>query len=315
MFNIIIFFISFLVITLAKANTINFVAIGDLPYGDPVKTYPIYQALISKINKIKPEFSIHVGDIKSGNSLCSDKELLAQLYHFSMFDSALIYTPGDNEWTDCHRLSAGSYDPLERLKFIRRNFFLPDKSLGKNPISLIQQSKIHKNYTKFIENSMWLHKNILFSTVHIVGSNNNFESREFNATKEFFERDEANIKWINEFFDYAIKNQVKAMVISMHADIFLSKNNWTDFPNNSGFKKSVGETMLRLSNSVSIPILIIHGDSHRFKFDQPFSSKGEKILNVSRLVVPGARDIRSVLVKINTDREKPFSVELISPNN
>ena len=27
----------------------------------------------------------------------------------------VIYTPGDNEWTDCHRVNNGGYNPLERL--------------------------------------------------------------------------------------------------------------------------------------------------------------------------------------------------------
>ena len=35
-----------------------------------------------------------------------------------------MYTPGDNEWTDCHRPNNGAYDPLERLNTgVRETFF------------------------------------------------------------------------------------------------------------------------------------------------------------------------------------------------
>ena len=34
---------------------------------------------------------------------------------FNNFEAPFIYTPGDNEWTDCHRENNGSFDPIERL--------------------------------------------------------------------------------------------------------------------------------------------------------------------------------------------------------
>jgi hypothetical protein len=43
----------------------------------------------------------------------------------------VIYTPGDNEWTDTHDERVGSHDPLERLASIRRIFFC-NQSLSVN---------------------------------------------------------------------------------------------------------------------------------------------------------------------------------------
>ena len=51
-----------------------FFAIGDLPYGDPSKTYPVYENLIRTVNRMEPSFTIHVGDTKSGYSRCSDEQ-------------------------------------------------------------------------------------------------------------------------------------------------------------------------------------------------------------------------------------------------
>ena len=58
------------------------------------------------------------------------------------FTSALVYTPGDNEWTDCHRLLAGAYDPLDRLHFIRTHYFRTAESLGRQPIRLERQADV-----------------------------------------------------------------------------------------------------------------------------------------------------------------------------
>ena len=39
----------------------------------------------------------------------------AQIAGFPAVADPVVYTPGDNEWTDCHRASAGGYLPTERL--------------------------------------------------------------------------------------------------------------------------------------------------------------------------------------------------------
>jgi hypothetical protein len=40
----------------------------------------------------------------------------------------VIYSVGDNEWTDCLRVNNGAYAPLERLALIRRTFFATNES-------------------------------------------------------------------------------------------------------------------------------------------------------------------------------------------
>ena len=114
----------------------QFVALGDLPYGAPAVSYAPYRSLIAQINRESPAFSIHVGDFKSGSTPCSNEEFQAQLGHFSLFEKALVYTPGDNEWTDCHRSNNGAHDPLERLGKLRQMFFQGGQSLGQQPLTL-----------------------------------------------------------------------------------------------------------------------------------------------------------------------------------
>jgi hypothetical protein len=297
-------------VTAQAQQAFNFVAMGDLPYGSPEKAYGPYRSLIDRINQEAPAFSVHVGDFKSGSTLCSDEEFSNQLDHFQRFKGAVVYTPGDNEWTDCHRGNNGKYDPLERLSALRQRFFKPGASLGQQPMPVQNQSVLAPALAKYVENVRWKHQGVMFATVHIVGSNNNLESRDIAANREFFERDAANVAWINDTFEQARTQQATAIVMAFQADVLENKTPWEDFPAWSGFRTSVGETLLPLAKRWGKPVLVVHGDSHQFRVDQPFKLDQKPLSNVTRLIVPGASDVRAVKVTV---KDASFSFEMLTP--
>jgi hypothetical protein len=55
---------------------------------------------------------------------------------------------------------------------------------------------------------------------------------------------------------------------------------------------------------------VVHGDSHQFKIDQPFQLDKKPMKNVTRLIVPGASDVRAVKVTV---KDASFSFELVTP--
>jgi hypothetical protein len=289
----------------------SFVALGDLPYGTHEKSQASYRGLIDRINQVQPAFSVHVGDIKSGSSECSDQLYTEQLEMFGRFEGAVVYTPGDNEWTDCHRITNGRYNPIERLGVLRQRFFTPGRSLGAVPLRLENQSAVMPAHVAFVENQRWMHRGVLFATAHIVGSNNNFESRDAQAVQEFFGRDAANVAWIEAAFSKAQQQQARALVLAFQADVFDSRSPWEDFPASSGFQRSIQQTLLPLARSWGKPVLVVHGDSHRFRIDQPFSLEGQPLMNITRLIVPGASDVRAVRVRVSPDTT--FKFELLEP--
>ena len=97
-------FISQLAISQQKKFTI--VAFGDMPYRVP-NDYPKFERVIKTLNKENPDFIVHVGDFKSGSSLCSTEYFEKMHAYFETIQPPFIYTPGDNEWTDCNRKAAG----------------------------------------------------------------------------------------------------------------------------------------------------------------------------------------------------------------
>src|SRR4051794_28097149 len=171
--------------TSASAERFNFMALGDTPYFLP-GDYDAFGRLIARVNTLKPAFTLHVGDIISGQTRCDDALFLMVRDMFATFDGALVYTPGDNEWTDCHRPNSGRFDPVERLARVREMFFAdPTRSLGKAPIKVTPQSA-DARYAKFIENARWERAGVVFATLHIPGSNNNLQ-RDQAAVNEYIE--------------------------------------------------------------------------------------------------------------------------------
>jgi len=172
-----------------EANPITLAVFGDWPYStDLLSQAP---ALINSINS-DPHVSlvIHVGDIHSGSMPCtgvglnpipatSDPGWNQGIYNiFQQFNDPLVYTPGDNEWADCHKTKEGSSGyPLYELASVRSLFFAqPGYTLGGAQMQVQTQAqkfaKSHPTDAQFVENVIWEKSQIVFVTLNVPGSNN-----------------------------------------------------------------------------------------------------------------------------------------------
>ncbi|MDL5031196.1 hypothetical protein QRD43_04685 [Pelomonas sp. APW6] len=296
----------------APPKPFEFVALGDMPYGAPETAYPVYQHLIGLVNAQAPAFSVHVGDFKSGSSLCSDDEFARQRDFFNQFDSALVYTPGDNEWTDCHRPAAGGYAPQERLEALREMFFGAPRSLGRRPLAVERQADVQPAHARYRENLRFTREGVLFLTLNVPGSNNGFEPRDLAAVQEHFARTDANLAWLQAGFEQARRQDARAVVIAMQADPFLGANVWSEFPSHSGFTRLFEQGLLPMVQDWGRPVLLIHGDSHRFVIDRPFKAvkepgKGQVLRNLLRLQVFGEQEVHAVRVTVDPANPDPFA--------
>ena len=109
---------------------------------------------------------MHVGDIKAGGAACSDEafEMIRDL--FREYPKPVVYTPGDNEWTDCHKTGA---DPTERLDRLRALFFQDRETLRLDKLNVVRQS-CRREFATYVENYRFSKSGVLFIMVHIVGS-------------------------------------------------------------------------------------------------------------------------------------------------
>ena len=278
-------------------DLVRFIALGDAPYGDPAEVDAPYKALLAKISDSNPPLVIHVGDLH-GVRDCGDTRLDQLRGYLNSIAAPVLYTPGDNEWTDCAGSSVGAFDPLERLAHIRKTYFGTDTTLGAKPVP----SK-HQGTIGYPENRRLRIGTVGFITVHVVGSNNNFSTTDLDAVREFMKRNDANVRWLNDSF--AAFADADAIVVALHADMFIPtggfQNGW--WPN-SPFR-DIGVTLGQQSSALEKPVLLLYGDSHVHKDFKPFP-KHRPFLHA--IEVFGYPDIKAIEITVDPTRKKPFRV-------
>ena len=281
------------------SGPVTVVAFGDMPYR--TADLPAYEALLRAISAEAPDVSINVGDIKGGGP-CDEAVYLRHRSQMNSVEGPLVYTPGDNEWTDCHRSGWGDYDPRERLAVLREMFFANPVSLGRDPIALERQSDVSPAPSALVENARWRIGGVMFATAHVVGSNNGRRSGDAAAIAEYESRDAANREWIKELFELAASERSTAVVLAFQADPYLL------FGVGGGFHATVA-AITEGAIAFGGPVLVIHGDGHVFTVDTPFQdSFGNQLEKVWRVEVPGALDIRAVRIRIDPGASRIFDV-------
>ena len=287
------------------ASPFEFIAVGDTAYaGEP--SIQAYQRLIELINDGDGAFTIHVGDIW-GASMCIKERYEEILETFNTYKKPLIFTPGDNEWTDCHRHSYGDWENVSRLELLRKVYYKDAMSLGQERIPLVRQADVSP-HEKFVENARWLHHDVLFLTLNVPGSNNNVLIDRKSALLEAYERNQANIAWLRDSFRIAMAQDLPAVVIAIHAELFAGTGGQR-VPD--AYENFVDELKI-VSSRYDKPILLVHGDAHRFTLDRPLAQFGRGELvngNFMRLQVYGDPEIRAVRVTVDTSKPWVFGIE------
>jgi hypothetical protein len=300
--------ISINVASVAHAEQYSFVALGDTSYDIP-GDYPVYLSLIHSINAVKAKFSIHVGDTKGAGD-CGDEFQLRQKEFFETFEQPLIYTFGNNEWADCWKDNRGKHDPLVVLRSMRKIFFAENASLGKNQTPLIRQADLAPTeFSDYVENVRWSTEEVTYSTLHVVGEHNNQFLREEPLWREFVAREKANLAWINAAFESAAGAGHKALVISMHSNIFgdLAQMDGSAF-------QPVLSAISANAETFDGQVLVIHGHEHTFIIDRPMHKwdSAETTIsgsNITRLEVFGWPDMKAVRVSVDTSTPWVFGFE------
>jgi hypothetical protein len=297
----------------------TYAVIGDMPYGQAkLDSLPLLIALINHDPAV--QLVIHVGDIKSGsNSDCSDTYFATIKRLFDTFQDPLVYTIGDNEWTDCHVFSKhnGLYTPTERLQAIRTLFFpVPGQTLGLEPRAVFSQAK-NPNHTQYVENVWWSQSDVVFAALNITGSFNdlapwsgaplpwlvtpadmpadwaNFPSQ----ANEFASRAQADSDLIAQTFATVIQRNARGVVLAFQADMWDPAEQVKDPATFGAGYDAVVRQIGTLAAQFGRPVLLLEGDSHVWRVDTPFTPGSPLFTmhpntpvapNVTRLVVDGS---------------------------
>jgi len=297
------------------AERFVFAALGCQPYARSPNSVENYARLIAEINRANPVFTVHLGDFKGSEEPCTDELFRRRRDEFNTFTGPLIYTPGDNDWTDSHYQSAGRHDPLERLAKLREVFFAEERSLGRQPLALVTQRR-DPAFAKFVENARWAWGGVVFATVHAVGSDNNDQPAVPGAVAEFEERDAADAAWIQAAFAEARTNAAAGVVLLFQADPLLARD-----LGQAGVTRGFARFLRVISDEARAwgkPVLLVHADEHRYRLDVGVRLlPGEAPLpNVTRLETFGDYNVHAVLVAVDPESPQLFLCgPLLAPGN
>lgn len=305
------FLIAVLLAAPSRAEPWHFVALGDTAY-NVGRDLPVYERLIGEINASAPAFTIHVGDTW-GALPCTAENHRWVLGWFRKYQHPVVYTPGDNEWTDCRHpeileaytrlmegegtaedraviaearrldnaFAATSYaDTLGSLATIRQVFFATGESLGARPMALTRQPQV-SDFAETAENARWERDGVVFATVSVPGSATGFTINDERRATEAIQRNRANVAWIRATFDHATRSDARAVVIAMHASLFEDGKGDADFGKRlrggaEGPYFWIALAIRDLAAEFGRPVLLVHGDFHELIVDRPFLvSRGE----------------------------------------
>ncbi|MCH7918078.1 MAG: hypothetical protein IIC50_08830 [Planctomycetes bacterium] len=279
----------------AQDSRFRFLATGDLPYSPDQDV--TYRRLLKQSESEDFTFLVHVGDFKAQSAPCSDEEFRRIRDLFQAYPKPVVYTPGDNEWTDCHGVGA---DPVERLDRLRDLFFKNPKTLRLDQLNAQHQSLDPKHST-YVENYRFSKSGVLFIVVHVVGSGNNYRADHLPSMKEFKSRNVANLAFMKESFAEAIATDAPGVAVVIHAN--------PDFENGNseGFKDFLA-AMRGFLSEYHKPVVCIHGDTHYYRIDKPFrNSSGKTYMHFTRMEVFGSPNVAGVVVSVDPKDPQVFS--------
>jgi len=263
---------------LDAAKPATYAIIGDTPYGTPqVENFPDD---VAEINA-DPDVSLvmHLGDIKNGSSLCSTSYFEQIRADFDRFEDPFVYTPGDNEWTDCHRANNGAYWPAgpvldgdlrpARLDEIHRIFFdRPGWTLGE------AARQVETQGGNYVENVAWTQVRTEFGDLDVPGSNNDWapwfeQPRTSSQIAEVEGRTAADLVWLDHIFDRAREENAKAVVIGIQADMW--DPGIVGSPDSYDHFTPIVQELASQTETFGGPVLLLNGDSHKFVDDRPLA--------------------------------------------
>ena len=300
---------------------VSFALLGDTPYGANEEV--LFDRVVDDINASRNvRLVLHSGDTKAGTERCDDALFSKRFNQFQKLDDAFILTPGDNDWTDCHRANNGSYLPTERLARFRQIFYpVAGMSTGKKPLALRSQATM-AGHQALVENTMWSFAGVTMATVHVVGSNNKLvpwsgiDAADSVATPradriaEFQLREAAALAWVDATFDQAIARDSAGVVLKMQVNPFFELA--SSHPERQGFNSFLAKLAER-SKAFAKPVLLPHGDTHYFRLDKPMvlaklPSGSAALENFIRLENFGSPSVHWVEVFVDARDPNVFSV-------
>jgi hypothetical protein len=284
---------------------------GDAPYGTTPTDTAEFDATPAFIDSVNADADVgtvvHVGDIHSGKQYCTQAYNSAIAGLWSRYADPLVYTPGDNEWADCHKAAEGGGtfnpatgqidylsnpttgqpidyaggNPTDNLALVRSQFFVrPGRTLGSGSLRVLSQTQVdnnaHPTDGQYVENVLWVKRGIVFVTINLPGGSNNDADPWYGAPTaspsqqtEAAQRTGADLRWLDRAFTIARYAHAASVVVIEQADMWDLDGKPADHLANY---EPLVSSLASHSTTFGGPVLLFEGDSHVYRSDNPLSA-------------------------------------------
>ncbi|MBF0455338.1 MAG: hypothetical protein HQL72_11045 [Magnetococcales bacterium] len=286
-----VLFLSLLVLLIPSqgisGTTTRFAVIGDLPY-TPEQADKLTRkgGIADSLSQQGLPFVIHYGDFKKREGCQQPLMQQRREQIYALHKGPVFYTPGDNDWTDCDSSHSGSsQSELESLAWLRSLFF-------PQPYPIPANWGFRSQGPKLPENGQWLYGDLLFSTLHIVGTKNGRakikKDKKRQALLQVDQRDRDNLIWLESAFDRAKKERAKGLVFVIHADLeAVKKAHKGARACSEKVRKKCDpyqlfrSQLMKKAEALGKPTLLIHGDTGPYCLEQYGQGKSLWRLNAA----------------------------------
>ena len=289
----------------ASPGVVNVAVVGDMPYATD-NTPTNWTNWLNDVNAANVDFTAHSGDFKGGSDSCSDAAFTDTFNHFDSLAKPFWYTPGDNDWTDCHRNSNGSFDPLDRLAKVRSLYFAtPGQTIGATTMAVhTQHDSTVVAEQAFVENTWFNKECVTFGDIHSVTSQNGLlhpnlsdtsgkgssgyvdplgvSAGQTNRDDEVAARTSADLAWLDAIFAAAAANDSEGVFLMLQSEPALLADQPGGTPNDivTGHEyDAIRAKILDKAATFGKPVVITHGDQHVYTVTPNYAGKP----NITRL--------------------------------
>ncbi|WP_176114120.1 hypothetical protein [Burkholderia cepacia] len=284
---------------------------------------PAAQRLLDAIARERNlAFVVYAGDLKGSKEACRDA-LYSQ--RGAILDAArvpLVFVPGHDDWATCNTVAGGSYDPVERLDFLRQTLLADSALPDPGALPITRESEVAR-FRPYRENARWMRDDIVYVALNAPAPNNHYLTAG-GRNGEFEDRIIANGFWIDHAAEYAKRREARAMVVIFEGDPQFERYEraerfaWLRFNRprvRDGFRE-LKRTLVKAAATFRGPILVMHASSEAlangFLIDRPLrADDGELVGNVTRVAIGPRHPVNQwVKVSVSPARQTIFNVSL-----
>ena len=198
-------------------------------------------------------------------------------------------------------------------------------------------------FSLYRENAMLIKGKVLFVTIHSPGSNNNLEYKLtqgtpnpfYDSDREYTARNAANLAWLQSAFATAKEQDLYGIMILTQANMFEAFGDNSTGSSKSGYADFI-KALRKEVQEFAGQVVMVSGDTHYMRVDKPLTltypdscpapatstglcpavESAGRILNFTRVEVPGSSDVHWVRCRIRANRKNVFQFNfMILPDN